>query len=305
MDRMKIDVVINVYARPYQTMLSLMSLMRYCEDYIDKIYYIEEYDKKKTDYITTKENEIVQFFFKKYHDRIIYYTPKYWNWVNSIDYKSLQYKEFRQSIRYQYAFENCEKDYLLILHNDIEFFSNPLPELLTDIDHYGGSGSIGQCWNCPYFWQKQCNSTQYFDFRPDYSQSFELYSEIQPPPGKIKRLYFLREHEEYFKLFPWPLPECRLNEYTCLINLKKTKKLTYPIGDGTLFGMYDTTGSNGSQLDIGCGWFRDMSHAGLKFKHINLKSYLSHNSGHKAYFDQSKYVKLEQDAYIKLQYEYL
>lgn len=38
----KVDVIINVYGKPWQTLCTLKSLMKYSGKYIDKIYFIEE-----------------------------------------------------------------------------------------------------------------------------------------------------------------------------------------------------------------------------------------------------------------------
>ena len=38
----KIDVAINVYGKPWQTLVSLKSLLKVSAKYIDKIYFIEE-----------------------------------------------------------------------------------------------------------------------------------------------------------------------------------------------------------------------------------------------------------------------
>lgn len=41
-NKIKVDVAVNVYGKPYQTVLSILSLLKYSKNYIDKIYIITE-----------------------------------------------------------------------------------------------------------------------------------------------------------------------------------------------------------------------------------------------------------------------
>ena len=38
----KIDIIVNVYGKPWQTLCSLKSLLKYSGEHIDKIYFINE-----------------------------------------------------------------------------------------------------------------------------------------------------------------------------------------------------------------------------------------------------------------------
>ena len=39
-DKIKVDVAVNVYGKPYQTVLSILSLLKYSKNHINNIYII-------------------------------------------------------------------------------------------------------------------------------------------------------------------------------------------------------------------------------------------------------------------------
>lgn len=101
-----------------------------------------------------------------------------------------------------------------------------------------------------------------------------------------------------------PLPECRLNEYTALINVALYRQQTLPIGD---IGCY---GGGWMGADLGTVWFHDMINRGFTFKHIALETYAKHSpfddsgAGSVAYLKADRYWKSEQKAieYINANY---
>jgi hypothetical protein len=68
-DKFKVDVAINVYGKPYQTALSILSLLKYSKKYINKIYInIEKKQPEDFDETILKELPI--------DIPVIFYTPK-------------------------------------------------------------------------------------------------------------------------------------------------------------------------------------------------------------------------------------
>ncbi|MFT4032778.1 MAG: hypothetical protein QM669_10190, partial [Siphonobacter sp.] len=70
----------------------------------------------------------------------------------------------------------------------------------------------------------------------------------------------------------YPLPECRLNEYACLIETDTYRNNTLPTGDSRCFGGV----WNGA--DLGTSWFYDMVNKGYHFQHFVLEDYAIHSS---------------------------
>ena len=101
-----------------------------------------------------------------------------------------------------------------------------------------------------------------------------------------------------FQEQPWPLPECRINEWACLVNLDLTRPLTIPFGTALPIGAYAACGKY--TLDIGVTWFRAMHAHGLKAAHFPTKGWLTHwvGTGHKS---QIRYLQSEHHAKNLLQ----
>lgn len=72
--------------------------------------------------------------------------------------------------------------------------------------------------------------------------------------------------EEYHRR-PWPLSECRLNEWCFIINLDIARKISSPLGEGRPFGAYIP------RHDTGVAWFRDVNHGGFRVAHMDITPY--------------------------------
>lgn len=284
-DKIKVDVAVNVYGKPYQTVLSILSLLKYSKNYIDKIYIITE--KKQPfgfDKSIIKEllNEIP----------VTFYTPNlYFGWWEGIRrgkiYSILcKFDFFRHSIRYQYAWEKSSANYLFIMHNDMVFHKDIIGNYLNSIDDKIAVGSIGQCWNCPAY-EKYCDSEKYLKFRPSNSQLIEMYKGWHANRAVVKGL--VSE-----KGINWPLPECRLNEMAALFNLEMAKKITIPNGKVVPFGTF--------ALDTGTLWFQQVSLLGYEVRHNAFSNYATHGlfnitrSGNGSLADKKLYDEEEAQA---------
>ena len=285
----QIDVAINVYGKPYQTAVTLLSLLRHSGQHINKIYFVAE--KKQppgTDY---------SFIFEALGERVIRYKPAFFFWYNPIKYRFLlRLPFFRHSIRYQYAWEKSDRPYLLIMHNDVLYTGDLVGQYLSHIGQYVGIGKVGQCWNCPAHTAGLCGGDRYWAYRPSADELLGLARQFPGP----RTDQFPREVAQ---VGPWPTPECRLNEYTCLINLEKARPLTLPEGPAPPFGDY-----NG--LDVATRWFNAMGKAGMQARHFDYDPYATHdwvnerNNGHAALFDKAMYDRGEAMALRVLQEEY-
>lgn len=268
---MKVDVAINVYGKPFQTAVALLSLLKHSGQHIGKIFFITEPEQPG--------NIDFQFIYDLLADRIIVFTPKYWNWCDRTDETRFSDVEYRRSIRYQYAWEESKSDYLFLTHNDVLYFGDIIGDYVTHIGDKAAIGEIGQCWNCPASSAGLCSGDRYWSFRPSASELVEIYQKY--PTNREGWGPFVDDKKN-----PWPLPECRVNEWAALINLRVSRPETVPIGDAFPFGSMT--------LDIGTKWFRDMSLKGFEFANRSIAplarhGWASEGAGHPSMFDYDKY----------------
>ncbi|WP_462324266.1 hypothetical protein [Desulfoplanes sp.] len=292
-----VDAIINVLGKPYQTGLSILSLLKYSHKHINIIYVIFE-EKNKTYQIDT-----VKKILEPLANKVVYYTPKAWFWVHAVNPEKFFDEESRLGLRYQYGMEHSDADYVYIMHNDVVHHADVVGAYLASIGDHMAVGRIGMCHNCPARWAGLCDGTRYQKYRPDLDELRALYLDADPQGGWKGFLYHLKDFCEEYRTNPWPLPCCRVNEYSCLVNLKTYKQATIPYGTAYPFGAYGTCGDY--LLDIGCRWFHDIHLMGYTCKHLGLgKEQLYHIVGHGAMFNQGLYVKNETFAFSALRRDY-
>lgn len=272
----KVDVIINVYGKPWQTLCTLKSLMKHSGHYIDKIYFIEE---KKQPY-----DDNVKFILG-YFDNIIHYIPETYNFLPKITANDdLDIKENRYNFRYQYGIENSNKKYVFITHNDILYTGDIISDMLNEIKDSSGIGSVGQCWNCPCKNSGECDGDKFNEYNPTYEHVITLCNTHKPARG----FQFISMID---KRNPMPLPECRLNEFACLINREITIDNCMPNGKVKFFGEY-------SGIDLGSEWFKGLINLGFKFKNYNIDKtsihlFYSKASGYSTQINKEKYEDSE------------
>jgi len=283
---MTIDVAINVYGKPFQTAVALLSLEKHSGKHINKIYFAKEQRQPG--------NISFEFLYDLLAEKIIVYTPSYWNGWKSTDTARFDDTEYRRSLRYQYAWEESNADYLFVTHNDVLYSGDIIGKFVGVIGQNAAVGEIGQCWNCPAFSAGVCNGDHYLDFKPTHEELLTLYNKY--PTKRVGWERFVDEKA------PWPLPECRVNEWAALINLSLVKQETLPFGDSCPFGCMT--------LDVGTQWFRDMALKGYGFVNHPLEEFASHGwvlnggGGHQALFEYDKYEQGEAAALSMLVTEY-
>ncbi|WP_027723284.1 hypothetical protein [Maridesulfovibrio zosterae] len=296
----KIDVVINVFGKVYQTALSLLTLTEQCGQHISKIYFQEE--PLTAEYERKNHTKTLEYF----SDIVEHFTPRYWNGIDPTDLEraAVDYA-YLLSIRYQYGWEKTESKYLLTIHNDIDVRADIVGNLLTAIGDHTGVGEIGQCWWCPAFQNGLCDSERYTEFKPSYQYLMKIYNKGM---NYTQRRAYNLGLSEQFQKNAWPLPECRLNEWCALIDMDKARKSTLPNGYAAPFGARLPSGACIGEnwdrpvcLDVGVQWFRDMLHMGHTFGHYDVNNDIVHDKRGSVKLDSAEaYVKAEMIAFNKI-----
>ncbi len=276
-----VDVAINVYGKPLQTAVTLYSLLKHSGRWVNKIYFIEE---RRQPF-----GARFDFIREAFAQRIVYFRPPLWLGVRPFQ-KTWWYKLafFRKSLRYQYAWEQSKQPYLFTTHNDMLYQGDILGSLLNGIDGNTAIGQVGQCWNCSAFFAGCCDPDRYLQYRPDYSALKKL---MKQWPGKRQNALGGGPGKKN----PWPLPECRLNEWAALIDLTKARDATHPFGPAVPFGAFHG-------LDVGVQWFRDVLLLGHTVAHFDISPFAIHGwtnggaGGHGSLSDMEQYNDGEERA---------
>ena len=282
----KIDVCVNVCGKPYQTLITLKSLLEHSGNLIDKIFFIEEKNQpSEYDYKIIEEN--------LNYDKLIKFIPQHHLWINRTDiHKFITDESYRLSLRYQYGLENTNKKHLLIIHNDVLFTADIVSELLSEIGDCFAIGHIGQCWNCPLKDENICDS----HLLESNCENQLSYSDVINYVNKHPNTRTAGHGRPFInKQKPFPMPECRVNEWCALINVDHYKKEVIPNGGVVPFGGY-------FGIDLADMWFKQMVEKGYKFKHYDIYKSLTHGyfsevgHGHSSMMDRSMYDRDEQKA---------
>ena len=123
-----VDLALNVFAKPLQTSLSILSLLRHSVRYIDIIYL--QFEPYGSAFDTASPYVIAEYL----GERARIYQPKYWFELKAADPARYADPEYRLSVRYQHAFENSDKRYLLTIHNDVLVMKDIVGAMLERID---------------------------------------------------------------------------------------------------------------------------------------------------------------------------
>jgi hypothetical protein len=268
----KVDVVISVYGKPWQTLCTLKSLTIHSGKHIDKIFLIRE---KEQPY-----NESIEWIYK-YFDNIIPYTPKKFLGHKNNKNFNIGDETDRFTVRHQYGFEKSDKKFIFITHNDVLYTENIIGNMLNNIANSVGIGQIGQCWNCPAFSDGLCSGEKFYEWNPTIG---ELHS------FKLPHIRTTIDNIDYENVKP--MPECRLNEWACLINREMSNSETYPNNDTPFFGIFG--------LDSGTPWFRSLYFKNYKF--IDYRKDFIHGywseiqSGYQTQLNKQSYINAEKNA---------
>lgn len=264
--KVKVDVIISVYGKPFQTLATLKSLYKYSGKHIDKLFFLEEAKHPFGDEV---------MWILDYLDNVVHYKPKTHVNPYAIKSKDVPY----ENIRHQYGIDNSDKKYVFVTHNDVLYTGDIIREMLNEIEDCIGVGEIGQCWNCPAKSKGLCSGETFYDWWPTYEEVLDL-----GLPHIRTRI------DNVNKENPKPLPECRLNEWACLIDREICVKEGHPY-----FGDFDD--------DSGTAWFRSMHLKGYKFKDYRKNfhhAYWANEGGFQVQQFKDKYSQSENNAKLYL-----
>jgi len=275
----KIDVCVNVFGKPYQTLVTLKSLLEHSGKNIDKIFFIEE-KNQPNDY----NFEIIKQNLN--YSKLERYIPKHYLWINrSENSRCIVDIDYRLSLRYQYGLEKTDKKYLLIIHNDVLFTDDIVSTLLSEMNDNFVIGDVGQCWNCPLQYEGVCSGKK---LNENLSKKFKFDEVIKIVNKHPKTRTYTQSRKNLDKNNPLPMPECRVNEWCKLVDVEKYNKECIPNGGVSPLGGY-------YGIDIGDVWFRQMVLKGYTFKHFDIYKYCKHGyfsevgHGHSAMFNKNMY----------------
>lgn len=275
-----IEAVINNFAKPFQLALTVLSLLERSGRHLSAIWL-------QFEPIASKYDSITPYYIADYISGMPRIDcrvsqPSFWLAREAATLEKMADPAYREAIRYQFAFENSNADLLYLSHNDIFYLRDLVGALKENIGDAFAIGQIGQCWNCPASnaeimaetnGRPPCSPDAYTDFQPDFTGLRKLYAAAR---GKniFVRPYDNNNFSPEFEKRPWPLPECRVNEWACLLDLQKTRPHTIPFGSAWPPGAYRLC--SGHNLDVITPWFRDMHALGMRAKHFNIYPYMKH-----------------------------
>lgn len=280
-----VDVAINVLGKPYQTAVTLFSLLETSGAWIDRIHVA------LLDRASASDHKV---WSGPLRDRIVLHRPVFRLGVRPVHVRwPYRWRMYRHAVRYQRAWERTTKDHLFITHNDVRYEADLIGAMLARAGTGGGAapiavGPVGQCWNCPAHAAGLCGPERYEAYRPDAAEWAAVMR--RHPGARMAHYPPLKPHEE-----PWPLPECRVNEWSALINMRVARPVTMPVGNAVPLGAFHG-------LDVGTAWFREVMRAGHRVMHFDTAPFARHawassgGNGHAALLDRAEYERSEAKA---------
>lgn len=274
----QVDVAINVYGKPMQTAVALLTLLQHSGQHIGRIWFIEERGQP--------HGARFDALLDRLGERVVFHTPIFRSGVRPVRSRwPYRIGAFRRSVRYQYAWESSARPYLFITHNDVLYTGDVIGAMLASAEGAIAVGPVGQCWNCPAFPSGRCGPERFMDFRPDHAAVIDLVKRF--PTARAAHYPDVLDPRA-----PWPLPECRVNEWCALIDLRIAKPITMPHGPIVPFGAMH-------RLDIGTHWFHDVVLRGEHVRHFDIGPFARHGwaangeGGHAALADPQRYERSE------------
>jgi hypothetical protein len=285
----QVDIAINVYGKPQQTAVTLLSLLEHSGEHIGRVHLtLERRQPFRADF---------EPLLKHLGTRVVLHRPSFWFGVRPQRSKWLMHLgAYRRSLRYQHAWETSNASFLFVTHNDVLYKDDIIGAMHQRIKGNVAVGPVGQCWNCPASYAQRCSPDRFTHYRPAYAEWRQLAAEYPGP----RAAHYDRVVDPQR---PWPLPECRVNEWSMLVDLQRARPLTMPQGKavplGALYG-----------LDIGTQWFHDVLNAGATVEHFDIAQYAKHawasatGGGHAALADRALYDAQEAQATALLRERY-
>ncbi|MFT4032826.1 MAG: hypothetical protein QM669_10435, partial [Siphonobacter sp.] len=169
-----VDVSIVYFGKPYQTLVSLLSLLKYSRQHIDTIHISVECKQPHGD-----SNGIFTILEGLKNEKIELYYPSQFYQLGPLDYQQVKTNSsLRWSLPYQYALEKATGKYLFILHNDMLFHADMIGAMLEEgfaKRKIAGAGSIGQCWSCAAKWDNKCSGAVQEQYIPTQEEAIAVH----------------------------------------------------------------------------------------------------------------------------------
>lgn len=254
---MKVDVAVQSYRKPESLIYTLMTLKEVAADLIDTVYINDDCSNDGT--VEIYNSPEVREYFKPWKlnvrtntknvgvEQVYMYKirPDYMNWW----FLLTKFKRFfnpktthnKDDVRYQYAIDNTDKKYLFIIHDDVKFIKDVVSLYLNAFandDNLAVVGDLGQCWRCKF---------------AEICSPKELIGGNRPPHFPLTP----KHSAENFNPHKGFSRDCRINEWSCLIDVEKSRQITNKYG--CLFGNYYR------YSDIGAFWFCKLVEHGFGF----------------------------------------
>lgn len=259
----KVDVAVQSFKKPESLIYTLLSLKKYCGEYIDKVYIDDDLSGDDTLKFYQNENFIsamrpievcVRENKQKAGFNVTLMTKEMLKRKSALDklrfygmklLKKGKILEDDSDIRYQWALNVTDKNYLFICHDDILFRDNVIKEYLENISSGSNMAIVGDmvcCHLCELSKSGICNSNKVLEesFRP---------SKNWPVTGKDVSIIHT--------LLGKNTRHCRINEWCCMVNVKVARELLDK--EGITFGNYERGG------DVGGYWFAKIVEKGYDF----------------------------------------
>lgn len=257
----KIDIAINSYKKPESLLYTLMTLKSVAQDWIDTVYINDDCSNDGSYELYTHPDVIEYFKPWKLDVRVnsfnvgikqVYvrgYYPEYMDWKFMLKrwprFFSKKYGHNRSDIRYQYALDNTDKKYLMMMHDDVLYRKNIVELFLQTFEKNKDLaivGDFGQCWRCRF--KPICNPKAILEGkRPS------PYWPLTPSPN-TKDIRAFNPRDGFSR-------ECRMNEWCCMVNVEKAREITEK--SRSFFGnMYPHS-------DTAAYWFGMAVNLGYKF----------------------------------------
>jgi hypothetical protein len=241
---LKVDVAIQSYKKPESLLYTLMCLKECSGDRIDTVYINDDCSGENAAQLYT--GTLVRDYFQDWNIRFrrntrpvrwrrlivrgyrpSYMTPWYY-FLGTLSCLARQRRYLPKSddVRYQWALNSTDKDFVFLTHDDVEYTDDVIGLYLDAMTPDTAIvGDLGQCWRCRFGDTNDSCSAQ----------------------------RIMRGEHPWEK---WPLtdsthgPErrnCRINEWCCMIRTSAAHEITKK--EKCFFGNYDDFG------DVGAYWF--------------------------------------------------
>lgn len=276
---MQVEAAIPVFARPWQSLLTGYSLLASSPGLVSRVWWEFRGDGPFGDSAAWVAGVL----------RLAFPSVKFVVWNASHSHPAVNYpaaaldRDYRLGFPFQRAWEGCGDAPLLLLHNDVEVLplalDGALSRLLGSGPSVAGVGKVGMCHACPAH-NRGCSGGQsYESFQPNAAELRHLI-ETAPP----RRLLAAEVDEDT----PWPIGECRLNEWFALVWPGRVRRWVFPVGTIPIVG------ERCGRLDGGVRWFGGLARRGYRF--LYHQAPIVHWAGFPAFEDSKEYFRRESAA---------